>query len=593
MTANTQVFAEIRKSIAMSKWVGYSLALGMVLLNVSLADEKSGYDLVIRHGNLYDGSGDTPRVGDVAIKADRIAYVGSHAPGTGRTEVDATGRAVAPGFINMLAHPEESLIADGRALSDLRQGVTLEVMGEATMGPLNADMKRLAVERQRDIRYPVDWSTLGEYLTKLEQRGISPNIASYVGIGTIRVNVLGEGDAQPTPGQLLKMRSLVRQAMEEGAVGVTTALGYVPEGYAKTPELIALASESAQCGGIYSAHIRDEGDEVLKAVDETIEIAQASGGPAEIYHLKLAGRRNWSKLDQVISKVQAARAAGTRITADMYTYTAGSTGLNATMPMWVQEGGQEKWIERMKDPQVRSRLISDMRVQHGNWENLLVLSGGGDGVLLLEFKKDNLKPLAGRRLSEVAHERGVSSEEAAIDLVVEDGSRVEVAYFLMSEENTRREVALPWVSFDSDSDAPAPEGVFLKSSRHPRAYGNFARLFAKYVRDEQVITVQEAVRKLTSFPADTLSLKDRGRLKAGYFADVIVFDPKTIQDHSTYEKPARLATGVEDVWVNGIAALKDGQPTRARSGRTVRGRAWTGWPNGGCRRSSHDWSWSK
>ena len=556
-------------------------------------DANSRYDVVIRGGTIYDGSGSPPKVGDVAIQTDRIAYVGDHSPRPGRTEVDARGKAVSPGFINMLAHPEESLLADGRALSDLQQGVTLEVMGEATMGPFNEEMKRLAVQRQRDIRYPVEWATLGEYLTHLEKHGISPNVASYVGIGTIRVNVLGEGEVQPTPTQLVKMRSLVHQAMEEGAVGVTTALGYVPEGYAQTPELIALASESGRCGGIYSAHIRDEGDGVLKSVDETIEIAKGSGAPAEIYHLKMAGKRNWGRLDDVVAKIEEARVSGIRITADMYTYTAGSTGLNATMPMWVQEGGQEKWIERLKQPEIRARVIREMRDQHGSWENLLVLAGGGDGVLLLEFKTPALKPLAGKRLSDVARMRGISSEEAAIDLVVDDGSRVEVAYFLMSEENTRRQIALPWVSFDSDSDAPAPEGVFLKSSRHPRTYGNFAKLLAKYVREEHVIPLEEAVRKLTSFPAETLSLKDRGRLQPGYFADVVVFDPKTIQDHATYEKPAQLATGVDDVWVNGMEALRNGEATKVSSGRVVRGRAWTGWPQGGCRASSQDWTWSK
>jgi N-acyl-D-amino-acid deacylase len=493
----------------------------------------------------------------------------------------------------MLAHPEESLLEDGRALSDLKQGVTLEVMGEATMGPLNPRMQRLAFERERDVHYPITWSTLGEYLTQLEKHGISPNVASYVGIGTIRVNVLGEGNTQPNDAELQKMRELVHQAMEEGALGVTTALGYVPEAYAKTPELSALASEAARCGGIYSAHIRDEGDEILKAVDETIDIAKASGAPAEIYHLKVAGRRNWNRLDDVIAKIEAARAAGVRITADMYTYTAGSTGLNATMPMWVQEGGLEKWIERLKRPENRARVVAEMKEQHGNWENLLALAGGGDGVLLLEFKTAALKPLTGMRLSEVARDRHESSEEAAIDLVVQDGSRVEAAYFLMSEKNTRREIALPWVSFDSDSDAPAPEGVFLKSSRHPRAYGNFARLLGKYVRDEQVISLQEAIRKLTSFPADTLSLKDRGRLKVGEFADVVIFNPKSIQDHATYEHPAQLATGVDDVWINGIAALRNGEANGAHSGRFVRGRAWTGSPDGGCRTSARDWTWTK
>jgi N-acyl-D-amino-acid deacylase len=592
------VVAAMDQSFHRSRAARKTVSLGSLLAALALAApgyavSTHAYDVVIRGGMIYDGSGKTPQLGDVAIEGERIAYVGSHAPHPGRIEVDAHGKAVSPGFINMLAHPEESLIADGRALSDLRQGVTLEVMGEATMGPLNAEMKKLALQRQRDIHYPVDWTTLGEYLTKLERRGISPNIASYVSIATIRINVLGEVDVQPNAAQLARMRGLVRQAMEEGALGVTTALGYVPDSYAKAPELIDAATEAGRCGGLYSAHIRDEGDEILKAIDETVEIAKTSGAPAEIYHLKLAGKRNWGKLDEVVAKIEAARAAGVRITADMYTYVAGSTGLNASMPAWVQEGGLEQWISRLRQPEIRSRVLVDMRDPHPTWENLLELSGGGDGVLLLEFKTPALKPLAGERLSQVAKSRGDTSEEAAIDLVVEDGSRVEVAYFLMSEENTRRQIALPWVSFDSDSDAPAPEGVFLKSSRHPRTYGNFARLLAKYVREEHVISLQEAIRRLTSFPADTLALKDRGRLQPGNFADVVIFDPKTIQDHATYENPAQLATGVDDVWINGIRALKAGEATDAHSGRVVRGRAWRGWPDGGCRKSARDWTWAK
>src|SRR5882672_11113258 len=394
---------------------------------------------------------------------------------TARARVDAHGKAVAPGFVNMLAHPEESLLVDGRALSDLRQGVTLEVLGEDSMGPLNPEMKRLATQRQADIRYTIDWTTLGEYLHRLEQRGIAPNVASYVGAGTVRNNVLGERDVQPTPAQLAQMRALVRQAMEEGALGVTTALIYSPNDYAKTPELMALASESARCGGLYSVHMRSEGDRLIEAVQETIDIAKASGAPAEIYHLKAAGKRNWNKLDALIHEVETARAAGIRITADMYVYTAGATGFEAAMPPWAQDGGLEAWIARLKDPAVRTRVLAEMRDPAPAWENLYGAAGAA-GTLLLGFKNPALKPLTGKTLAEVARQRGVSPEDAAIDLVVQDGSRVAVAYFLMSEENVRREVALPWVSFDSDADAPAPEGVFLKSSRHPRTYGNFARV---------------------------------------------------------------------------------------------------------------------
>jgi N-acyl-D-amino-acid deacylase len=553
---------------------------------------KARHDTVIRHGLIYDGSGKPPYVGDVAIDKDRITYVGRQAPGRGRNEIDAHGKAVAPGFINMLAHPEESLLVDGRALSDLRQGVTLEVMGEESMGPLTAAMQAQMVRQQGDIHFVVDWTTLGEYLEKLQRRGIAPNVAAFVGASTVRTYVLGEDDVQPTPPQLAQMQGLVRQAMEQGALGVTTALIYNPATYAKTPELIALAQESARCGGMYIAHMRSEGDRLLEAVQETVDIAKASGAPAEIYHLKVAGSVNWSKLDQLIAQVQAARAAGTRVTADMYPYTAGATGLDVSMPPWVQEGGLDKWIERLKDPAVRARVAADMREQSPSWENLLQRAGP-KGALLLEFKNPALKPLAGRTLDEVATMRGVSPEEAAMQLVVEDGSRVGVAYFLMSEENIRRELALPWVSFGSDADAPAPEGVFLQSSEHPRAYGNFVRVLAKYVRDEKIIKLEEAIRKLSAFPAQTLSLRDRGMLRTGYFADVVVFDPHTVQDHATYELPHQLATGVDHVWVNGVQALRNGEATRAASGRVVHGRAWTGYPGGGCRAASRQWTWSK
>ena len=553
--------------------------------------EPALYDVLISGGTIYDGSGARPYTGDVALQKDRIAYVGRHAPHGARERLDARGKAVAPGFINMLAHPEVSLIADGRALSDLRQGVTLEVIGEDSMGPLNAEMKRLDLQRQGDIKYAVDWTTLGDYLQKLERRGISPNLASYVGAGTVRVNVLGERDVTPTADQLRQMQALVHQAMEEGAMGVTTALIYAPNTYAKTPELVALASEAARCGGIYSAHMRSEGNHLIEAVQETIDISRASGAPAEIYHLKVAGKSNWGKTSELIRTIEAARTSGTRITADMYVYTAGATGFDAAMPPWVQDGGLEAWIARLKDAKTRARVIREMRDPAPPWENLFA-AAGPKGMLLLEFKNPALKPLTGKTLAEVAQLRGVSPEDAAIDLVIEDGSRVGVAYFLMSEENVAREVALPWVSFDSDADAPAPEGVFLKSSRHPRTYGNFVRVLAKYVREDHVLTLQEAIRRLTAFPAATLSLSDRGLLKAGNYADIVVFDPKTVQDHATYERPQQLATGVENVWVNGVRALRNQEATGAASGRAVRGRAWTGAPGGGCRKSAQDWTWS-
>src|SRR5580658_9533644 len=500
------------RAIAMMALVSAALAAAPV----DAAGEH--HELIIRNGLIYDGSGKAPYVGDVAIDGDRIAYVGRHAPGRGGREIDVHGKAVAPGFINMLAHPEESLLVDGRALSDLVQGVTLEVMGEDSMGPLTSAMKEEKVRQQGDLHYDVDWTTLGQYLEKLERKGISPNVASFVGAGTVRINVLGENDVQPSAEQLLQMRKLVHRAMEEGALGVTTALIYNPNTYAKTPELIALADESGKCGGMYIAHMRSEGDRLVEAVQETIDIAKASGAPAEIYHLKAAGQANWDKLDTVIGQVESARAGGTRITADMYTYTAGATGLDVAMPPWVQDGGLEAWIARLRDPATRARVIADMRDQNPKWENLY-LRAGAAGTLLLGFKNPSLRPLIGKTLADVATERHTSPEDAAIDLVIENGARVEVAYFLMSEDNLRRQVALPWVSFGSDEAAPAPEGVFLHANNHPRAYGNFARLLAKYVRDEKVITVQEAVRKLTALPATNLSLRDRGELKAGYFAD--------------------------------------------------------------------------
>jgi N-acyl-D-amino-acid deacylase len=565
------------------------LASGAPALGLAASPQ---HDVIIRNGLIYDGSGKPPYPGELAIDGDRITYVGRHATGHARTEVDAHGKAVAPGFINMLAHPEESLLADGRALSDLSQGVTLEVMGEDSMGPLTPHMKELAKQRQSDIHYDIDWTTLGEYLDKLQKRGIAPNVASFVGAGTVRTNVLGEADVQPTQEQLVAMQALVHQAMEEGALGVTTALIYSPNGYAKTPELKALASESARCGGMYIAHMRSEGDRLLEAVQETVDIARTSGAPAEIYHLKLAGKANWGKYDELVRTIETARAGGTRITADMYTYTAGATGLDAAMPPWVQDGGLEAWIGRLRDPETRAKVIAEMRNPNPTWENLYARAGAG-GTLLLAFKNPALRGLIGKTLADVATARGVSPEDAAIDLVIENGARVEVAYFLMSEDNLRRQVALPWVSFGSDEAAPAPEGVFLHANNHPRAYGNFARLLAKYVRDEKVITVQEAVRKLTALPAANLSLRDRGELKAGYFADVVILDAATIQDHATYEKPHQLATGVEEVWVNGVLALQKGAATGASSGRFVRGRAWKGASGGGCRAVSGDWSWAK
>ena len=557
------------------------------------ASAATDHDVVIRGGTIYDGSGGAPYAGEVAIDGDRVSYVGPARSLKGRLVIDATGKAVAPGFINMLSWSVASLIQDGLGQSELRQGVTLEVMGEGdSMGPLNERMKQQMVAREGDVKFAVDWTTLGEYLAKLESRGVAPNVASFVGATTVRDYVLGESDVQPTPAQLDEMRGLVRRAMEEGAMGVGSSLIYQPASYAKTPELIALATEAGRCGGMYITHMRSEGDRLLEAVGETIEIARASGAPAEIYHLKAAGRANWSKLDEVIAMMNEARRQGVRITADMYTYIGGATGLDAAMPPWVQDGGLEAWIERMRDPAVRARVIADMRDPSPAWENLY-RHAGAEGTLLLSFKNPALKPLTGRTLASVARERGVSPEDAAIDLVIADGSRVGVAYMLMSEDNVRRQTALPWVSFGSDEEAQAPEGPFLLSNPHPRAYGNFARVLARYVRDEHALTLEDAVHRLSALPASNLSLADRGMLKQGYYADVVVFDPKTIQDHATFERPHQYATGVSEVIVNGSEALRDGEPTGAHSGRFVHGRAWKGWPGGGCRARASDWTWSK
>ena len=551
------------------------------------------YDVVIRGGTVYDGSGAAPATADIAVKGDRIAAIAPHISGTGATEIDARGKAVSPGFINMLAHPEVSLIADGRGLSDLAQGVTLEVIGEDSMGPLTLEMKRLKEQREGDIKFPVTWTTFGGYLDMLEKKGISPNVASFVGAGTARVNLLGEADVQPTPQQLAAMQGLVKQAMEEGALGLTDALIYSPNTYAKTPELIALAKISAQCGGIFTVHPRNEDDRLKEAVQEIVDIAQASGAPAEIYHFKQAGRSNWGKLDEEVAMVNGARAKGVRITADMYTYTSGATGLDAAMPSWVQDGGLEKWIARLKDPAIRAKVAIEMRDPHPKtWDNLYG-GAGAQGTLLLAFKNPALKPLTGKTLADVAKMWKESPEDAAIDLVIKDGSRVGVAYFMMSEANLRREVALPWMSFGSDQAAPTPEGVFLLSHPHPRAYGNFARLLGTYVRQNHDLTLQDAIHRLTGFPAANLSLKDRGLLKTGFYADIVVFDPSTIGERATYTEPHQIAVGVEDVLVNGGFALKAGKATGAHTGRAVRGRAWTGAPGGSCRASAADWTWSK
>ena len=534
-------------------------------------------DVIIRNGTIYDGSGAPGYLGDVAIADDRIVELGVVDAAPGTPEIDATGLAVAPEFINMLSWATDSLIEDGRSLGDIRQGVTLEIFGEGTSGgPLNPRMKIQQQENQGDIQYDIEWTTLGEYLDFLVDRGIAPNVGSFAGATTVRVHELGYDDRPPTPDELDRMRQLVRSAMQEGALGVGSSLIYAPAFYASTEELIALATVAGEYGGMYISHLRSEGNRLLEAIDELVTIAREANVSAEIYHLKAAGQSNWSKLDAAIRRIEAARDDGLAITADMYTYTAGSTGLDAAMPPWAQEGGYDAWARRLRDPDTRSRVKAEMTHPTDDWENLL-LAAGAEGTLLVGFKNTDLRRFTGRTLAEVATERGTSAADTAIDLVIEDGSRVQVVYFLMSEQNIERQIALPWVSFVSDAQSMAAEGVFVKTSTHPRAYGNFARLLGRYVRDAQVIPLEEAVRKLTSLPAGNLKLVDRGCLEPGYFADIVVFDPATIGDTATYDEPHRYATGVVHVWVNGTQVLAGGEPTGAAAGRVVRGPGWMGW----------------
>ena len=531
------------------------------------------YDLVIRHGTVYDGTGVAGVLQDVAVQGDRIAARGDLSRATGRQEVDATGLAIAPGFIDMLNHSESALIADGRSQGMIRQGVTLLVFGESSMGPLNERMKKYQRERQGDIKFDITWNTLGEYLDTLASRGVSTNIASFVSAATVRANEVGLDNRAPTAEELDRMRADVRKAMDEGAMGLTTALIYIPGVFAKTDELVELAKVASASGGMYISHMRSEGDRLLEAIDETLTIAREAQIRVEIYHLKASGKSNWAKLNRAIAKIEAARRDALEITADMYTYTAGSTGLDAAMPPWVEEGGYDAWAGRLRDPKVRERVRREMVAAQDQWENLMLAAGGG-GTLLVGFKNEALRGYTGKTLAEVAKLRNRSVQDTAMDLVVEDGSRVQVVYFLMSEDNVKRQIQLPWVSFGSDAASMSAEGVFLKTSTHPRAYGNFARVLGKYVRDEHVIPLEEAIRKLTSLPAMTLRIKERGQLTPGYFADIVVFDPKTVADHASYERPHQYATGVRDVWVNGIQVLKDGELTGQKPGRVVRGPGW-------------------
>ncbi len=530
------------------------------------------YDLVIRNAMIYDGSGKAPMPGDIAVNADTIVALGDLGDAKGKQELDAQGMAVSPGFINMLSWATESLIHDPRGMSDIKQGVTLEVMGEGwSMGPLNDSMKIQMKNDQGDIKFDVEWTTLGEYLNYLEKRGVSPNVASYVGATTLRIHEIGFADREPTAEELERMKALARQAMEEGALGIGASLIYAPAFYAKTPELIELCKVASEYNGGYITHMRSEGNKILEAVDETIRIAKEANIRAEIYHLKAGGKQNWAKMDQVIAKLDSAQKAGIDIAANMYTYIAGATGLDASMPPWVQEGGYAEWSKRLQDPAIRKRVAAEMKTDAQDWENLYFSAGTPDNLILVGFKNDTLKQYTGKTLAEVSKMRGTSPEETAMDLVIQDGTRVGTVYFLMSEDNVKKQIKLPYISFGSDAEAPAPEGDFLKSSTHPRAYGNFARLLGKYVRDEKVIPLEEAIYKLTSLSANKLKIQKRGLLQPGYYADIAIFDPAKVKDNATFEKPHQYSDGMIHVFVNGVQVLKNGEHTGAKPGRFVKG----------------------
>jgi N-acyl-D-amino-acid deacylase len=541
------------------------------LLAAACAPQES-YDVIIRGGTVYDGTGAPGARADVGIRGDQVAAVSDLTDAAAPTVVDATGLAVAPGFINMLSWSTESLLVDGRSQGEIRQGVTTEIMGEGTsMGPLTDEMKRRWTADQGNVKYDITWTTLAEYLQELERRGVSANVASYLGATTVREHVIGLADRAPTPEELDRMRALVRQEMEAGALGIGSSLIYAPAFYAKTEELIELCKIASAYRGKYISHLRSEGNGLIEAVDELIRVAREANIPSEIYHLKAAGAANWPKMDEVIAKIEAARREGLKITADMYTYPAGATGLDAAMPPWVLDGGYDAAYKRLTDPAMRRTIARAITTPTTEWENLYLAAGSPDRVLLVEFKNDALKPLTGTTLADVAKMRGKPPEEVIMDLVVEDRSRVGTVYFMMSEDNIRKQIALPWVSFGSDAASMAPEPPFILSSTHPRAYGNFARLLGQYVREEKVIPLEEAIRKLSGLPATNLELDRRGFLKPGMFADIVAFDPATIADRATFEKPHQFAVGMRHVFVNGVQVLKDGEHTGAKPGRALWG----------------------
>jgi N-acyl-D-aspartate/D-glutamate deacylase len=554
-------------------------AIILSMLSSLLAAEASGspqnptdFDVIIRGGTVYDGTGAEPKHVDVAIRGDRIAEIGDVKTAKAKTVIDARGLAVAPGFINMLSWSNESLIQDGRSQSEIRQGVTTEIMGEGeSMGPVNDGVREHMLREQGDIKYEIKWNTLAEYLRYLETRGVSCNVASFIGATTIRENVIGFEDKAPTPEQLEQMRALVRKEMEAGALGIGTSLIYPPAFYAKTDELIELCKVAAKYQGKYISHMRSEGNRLLEGLDELIRISREAGIPAEVYHIKAAGQQNWPKIDDSLSRIEAAQKEGMKITADMYTYTAGGTGLDASLPPWTEDGGYPALFKRLRDPATREKIKAQVKTPTDEWENMYLAAGGPEHILLVGFKSENLKPLTGKTLAEIAKMRGKDPIDTAMDLIAEDESRIGTIYFMISEENIRKELSKPWISFGSDEASQAPEGVFLKSNPHPRAYGNFARVLGKYVRDEKVIPLTEAVRRLSALPATNLGLDHRGFIEKGMFADVVVFDPATISDRATFEKPHQYAIGVKHVFVNGAQVIKDGEHTGAKPGRALWG----------------------
>ena len=574
LRAGRHVLTGFKKRIMMKK-IFFLVNIAFMVFFISCNELKLDYDVIIRNGMIYDGNGGEPFKGDIGIKNDTIAFIGDLSKAFAKIEIDAKGNAVAPGFINMLSWAVESLIEDGRSQSDIKQGVTLEVMGEGgSMGPWNSSMKERELKSQGDIKYKIEWTTLGEYLSFLEKKGVSCNVASFVGATTVRDHVIGEDHRDPSPVELDSMKRLVKQAMEEGALGVGSSLIYPPAFFARTEELIELSKEASKYGGSYISHIRSEGNKFYEAVEELIRIAKEANVHGEIYHLKAAGKDNWGKLDSVIRRVERARNEGIDVSANMYTYIAGATGMTAAFPPSLQDGGFGKLRERLMDPTIRAEMKKAMNTNANDWENLYYGAGGAENVLMLSFKQDSLKKYTGKSLGEVAKIRGTTPEETAMDLIIQDSTRVGVAYFLMSEENVKKQIAIPWLTFGSDEGSYTNEGVFLKSNAHPRAYGTFARVLGKYSRDEKLITLQEAIRKLTKLPATNLKIQKRGELKAGNYADIVIFDPAKVKDNATFDKPHQYAEGMIHVFVNGEQVLKDGNHTGAKPGRFVRGPGW-------------------